>query len=211
MIKGLFFTVLTAVAVLLTGCTTSKPVAPAPVPVPVAAPVPEKLPEALPAVPPVVQPTLPGEMRELSAGILAAGGLTALGIDESKSLELALNMAKVNGRIELARVLDARFRLLEKAFSEETGIPYESLFLSGFNNAAGIIKQQIASGLAHTLKYETTGDTFTAYAVMVLDPKVIADQLAKEKELYARLQKTKAFGELNKEIKAYEAFKATQE
>jgi hypothetical protein len=211
MTKGLFFTVLTAVTILLTGCTTGKPATPAPVPVPAAAPAPETLPEALPAVPPVVQPTLPGEMQELSAGILAAGGLTALGIDESKSLELALNMAKVNGRIELARVLDARFRLLEKAFSEETGIPYDSLFLSGFNNAAGIIKQQIASSLAHTLKYETTGDTFTAYAVMVLDPKVIADQLAKEKELYARLQKTKAFGELNKEIKAYEAFKAAQE
>ena len=211
MIKGLFFTVLTAVTILLTGCTTSKPVTPEPAPVPVTTPVPESQPEAVPEVPPVVQSTLPVEMRELSAGILAAGGLTALGIDESKSLELALNMAKVNGRIELARVLDARFRLLEKAFSEETGIPYDSLFLSGFNNAAGIIKQQIASSLAHTLKYETTGDTFTAYAVMVLDPKVIADQLAKEKELYARLQKTKAFGELTKEIKAYEAFKAAQE
>jgi hypothetical protein len=211
MTKGLFFTVLTAIAVLLTGCTTSKPVTPEPAPVPVAAPVPEPQPEAAPVIPEVIQSTLPEEMRALSAGILAAGGLTALGIDESKSLELALNMAKVNGRIELARVLDARFRLLEKAFSEETGIPYESLFLSGFNNAAGIIKQQIASSLAHTLKYETTGDTFTAYAVMVLDPKVIADQLAKEKELYARLQKTKAFGELNKEIKAYEAFKTAQE
>jgi hypothetical protein len=44
----------------------------------------------------------------------------------------------------------------------------------------------------------------------VLDPKVIDDQLAKEKELYARLQKTRAFAALTQEIKTYEAFKTAQ-
>jgi hypothetical protein len=64
--------------------------------------------------------------------------------------------------------------------------------------------------LAQSLKYEATGKTFTAYAIMALDPKVIAEQLAKEKELYARLQKTKAFEALNQEANAFAAFKATQ-
>ena len=186
--KGLFFTVLTAAAVLLTGCSTTAPV-------PVQA----------------TQSALPGEMQKISAGIAEAGGLAVVGTGESKSPELALDKAKINGRKELARMLNTRIEVLAKAFSEETGIPYDSLFLSGFNNAAGIItKQQIVGSLAQTLKYEPSGDTFTAYAVMVLDPKAIADQLAKEKELYDRLRPTNAFGELNKEIKAYEAFKAAQ-
>ena len=150
-------------------------------------------------------------MQKLSAGIIEAGGLAVVGIGESKSLELALNKAKVNGRRELARTLTARFELLERAFSEETGIPYDSMILSGFNSAEkAITDQQIAGSLAHTLKYDTTGDTFTAYAVMVLDPKIIVAQLAKEKDLFARLKTTNAFGELDKEAKSFAAFNAAQ-
>lgn len=208
--KPLFFILFIAATALLSGCST--PSCPAPAP----APAPEAPPEAAPApmeVPPVETPvlsTLPQEMKQLAADIQLSGGLAALGTAESRSLDLALNMAKKNGRIELSRALDTRFEALEKAFSEETGIPFDSLFLSGFNHTARLIKQQIAGSVAHTLKYETTGDTFTAYAVMVLDPKVIADHLAKEKELFSRLQTTKAFREFNKEINAYQTFKAAQ-
>lgn len=160
---------------------------------------------------PVIQSTLLAEMQKLSNEILAAGGLAVVGTSESKSLALALDRAKVNGRLELALVLAARVGALDKAFTEETGMSADALILSGFNSTTKIItSQQITGSIAQVLKYETIGDTSTAYALMVLDPKAIADQLAKEKELYARLQKTSALGELNKEIKAYEAFKATQ-
>jgi len=208
--KSLLYFVLSAAAALLSGCSTSAPVTATPPP---PAPVPEIAPE--PAAPPVQAPAtqsmLLDEMQKTAAAIGEAGGLAAVGTGESKSLELALNKAKVNGRRELAQMMSSRFDLLEKSFSEETKIPFESLLLSGFNTAEkAIIEQQIAGSVAQTLKYETTGDTFTAYAVMVLDPKVIADQLAKEKELYARLQTTKAFGELMQEAKTFAAFKAAQ-
>jgi hypothetical protein len=204
--KILFFTVFAAATVLLSGCSTTKPVCtPAPEPVAVVPEIPEQT-----NAPAILSP-LPGEMQALAAGMVEAGGLAAVGIGESKSLELALNRAKVNGRRELAQMLTARFDVLEKAFSDEAKIPFESLFLSGFNTAEkAIISQQIAGSVAQTLKYENTGDTFTAYAIMVLDPKAIADQLAQEKDLYARLQPTKAFGALDKEIKSFAAFKAAQ-
>ncbi|MFA7256828.1 MAG: hypothetical protein WC047_04570 [Kiritimatiellales bacterium] len=190
--KGLFFTALTASAILLTGCSSTPP-APA---------------SAVLKPPPCLPSPLLGEMQNLSSEIVKTGGLAVIGTGESKSLELALNMAKKNGRIELARMLTARIEMLGKAFSEETGIPYDSLFLSGLNNAAEIItKQQIVGSVAQTLKYESTGHTFTAYAIMVLDPKVIADQLAKETDLYAKLQSTKAFETLNQEITAFQAAK----
>jgi hypothetical protein len=73
-----------------------------------------------------------------------------------------------------------------------------------------MLTKQISGSIAQTLKYEATGHTFTAYALMVLDPKAIADQLATEKELYARLQKTKAFEALHQEIKAFATFTAAQ-
>lgn len=201
--KGLLLTVLTGASVLLAGCSTTTP--PLSMPAPVQTAEQSGQPEQ-----PAVQPVLLEELQKIAAATVDAGGIAVVGISKSKSLELALDKAKINGRIELARMLDARLEVLEKAFSAETGIPYDSLLLSGFNNAAKIIKQQIAGSVAQTLKYETVGDISTAYAVMVLDPKVIADQLAKEKELYARLQKTKAFAALTQEIKTYEAFKTAQ-
>jgi len=203
MIKGLFFTVLTAATILLTGCSTTTP---EPAPAPAAA----IEPAAAPVLEPAVQPVLREEMQKLSAEIAAAGGLAVVGTAESKNLELALNKAKVNGRIELAKLLNIRVEALAKAFSDETGIAYESLLLSGFNNAERALAGQIAGSLAQTLKYETSGHTSTAYAIMVLDPKAIADRLAQEKDLYTRLQPTKAFGMLTGEIKTYEAFKAAQ-
>ena len=205
--KGLLLTVLAGASVFLSGCCSTTTTTPPPSSTPVTVQSSEQ-----PAQPeqPVVQPVLLEEMQKIAAGTVSAGGLAVVGIDKSKSLELALDKAKINGRIELARMLDARLEVLEKTFSEETGIPYDSLLLSGFNSAAKIIKQQIAGSLAQSLKYEATGETFTAYAIMALDPKAIAEQLAKEKELYARLQKTKAFAALTQEIKTYEAFKAAQ-
>ncbi len=204
--KALFFTFLTT-TVLLAGCSTNKPVSAVPAaPAPAAAAV--SAPE--PTLAPVIQPTLREEMQKLSAVIREVGGLAALGTDKSKSHELALNMAKKNGRLELSRMVNARVEALAKAFSEETGIPYESLLLSGFNNTSKVLAGQIAGSIAQTLKYETAGDTSTAYALMVLDPKAIADQLAEEKDLYVRLQKTKAFEALNQEVKSFAAFKAAQ-
>ena len=206
--KSLFYSVLAAATVLLSGCSTSTSVTAIP---PAPAPETTPAPAMQPAQAPVTQSLLLNEMQKTAAAMGEAGGLATVGSGESKSLELALNKAKVNGRRELAQMMMARFDVLEKAFSEETGIPSDSLFLSGFNDSVKVItEQQIAGSVAQTLKYETTGDTFTAYALMVLDPKVIADQLAKEKELYARLQTTKAYAALDKEVKAFAAFKAAQ-
>lgn len=206
--KPLFFATLAVAAALLSGCTTTKPA-------PVVTPVPEvpaaSAPVTTEQIPvPVTPSSLPEEMQKLSAELVEASGLAAVGTGESKSLELALNKAKVNGRKELAQLLEARLTVLENAFSEETGIPFDSLFLSGFNNAKKALTGQISGSIAQTLKYEATGHTFTAYAIMVLDPKFIADQLANEKELYDRLQKTKAFEALDQEVKAFADFKAAQ-
>lgn len=204
----LFLKVLPALAILLAGCSTPPPppVIPEPVPEPaVVEPPPE------PVVIPEPVSTLPAEMQRLTDEFVQAGGLAVLGIAESKSLDLAMNMAKRNGRLDLAQRLNDRVETMAKAFSEECGIPYDSLLLGGFNNAAKIITKQVIGGsVAKELKYETKGDTITAYAVMVLDPKIIADQLAKESDLYPKLQSTQAFDALNQQIKTYEMFTAAR-
>lgn len=160
---------------------------------------------------PVVQQPLFEEMQKMSTKILQSGGMAVVGIGESKSLELALNKAKTRGRVELAQMLETKVEALQKDFMEETGLPEDAGILAQFSSTAQIItSQQIQGSVAQELKYETIGDTVTAYALMVLDPKIIADQLSKEKELYTRFQATRAFEALDREIKEYEAYKAQQ-
>ncbi len=186
--KSLFLTILIATAVVLTGCATK------------------------PKPKPVAQQPMFEKMQKMSTKILQSGGMAVVGIGESKSLELALNKAKSRGRVELAQMLEIKVEALQKDFMEETGLPEESEVLAQFSSTAKIItSQQIQGSVAQELKYETIGDTVTAYALMVLDPKIIANQLAKEKELYTRFQATKAFEALDKEIEEYEAYKASQQ
>jgi hypothetical protein len=149
-------------------------------------------------------------MQHLTANVTSGGGLAALGTAESKSLELALNRAKKNGRIELARELNDRIETLAKAFSDETGIPYDSLLLAGFNTTTQTLTGQIAASIAQTLKYDSAAGTHTAYALMVLDPKAIAEQLARETDLFAKLEPTQAYATFLEQIKTYEAFTAAQ-
>jgi outer membrane biogenesis lipoprotein LolB len=185
--KSPFFAVLIAAAVVLTGCSTT------------------------PKPKPVVQQPLFKEMQKMSTKILQSGGMAVVGIGESKSLELALNKAKSRGRVELAQMLETKVEALQKDFMEETGLPEDAEILAQFSSTAQIItSQQIQGSVAQELQYETIGGTVTAYALMVLDPSIIANQLAKEKELYTRFQATKAFENLDKEIKEYEAYKASQ-
>ena len=203
--KYFLFAVSAAAAALLAGCSTPVPPAAAPAPEAVQAQAQTQEIQAAP------QPMLLAPMQALADEIRQAGGLAAVGMAESQSLDLALNKAKVNGRQELAKIMAARVGALDRAFSVEAGLPEEALILSGFNNTVRFItEQQIAGSVAQTLKYEARGDIFTAYAIMVLDPGVIADQLAKEPELYARLKTSKAYDALSQEIKTYAAFKAAQ-
>lgn len=159
----------------------------------------------------IAQQPLFEDMQEMATEILENNGLAVVGIGESKSLELALTKAKTRGRVELAQMLETKIEALQKDFQEETGVGDDAEILAQFSNIAKVITSQELSGsVAQELKYETIGDTVTAYALMVLNPRVIADQLAKEKELYTRFRASQAFEELDKEIEAYETYKAEQ-
>lgn len=186
--KILFSILLTALFAGLTGCTST------------------------PKAKAKVQQPLFQEFQQASTKIVDAGGLAVVGLGESKSLEIAINKAKTRGRVELAQLLETKIEALQKDFVEETGLAEEAQILAQFSSTAqAITSQQIQGSVAKDLQYETIGDTITAYALMELNPKLIVNQLAKEKELYTRFRATKAFENLDSEIKEYEAYKAAQQ
>ncbi|QHI69019.1 LPP20 family lipoprotein [Tichowtungia aerotolerans] len=152
------------------------------------------------------------DFQKQSAKIVESGGIAAVGIAESRSLEIALSKAKMNARRELAQMLETKIESLQKSFTEETGLAADAEILSQFSSTAkSITSQQIRGSAAKELKYEAGSETITACALMELNPKIILDQFEKEEQLYTRFRASKAYEELDKEIKEYEAYKKEQQ
>lgn len=151
------------------------------------------------------------DFQKAAAKIIEKGGLAAIGIGESKSLEIALNKAKTRGRVELAQMIETKIEAIQKDFIEETGPADEAQILAQFSSTAqAITSRQVKGSAAKELKYETVGGVVTACALMELNPKLIVSQIEKNEELYTRFRASKAFEELDREIKEYEAYKAGQ-
>ncbi len=103
---------------------------------------------------PITPQTMADVFFEMSSKIRSSGDLAVVGIGESKSLVLATNKAKIDGRIKLDDLLKTR----------TNGIP---------KNVADHI-QDLAP---KELKHETTNGVFTAYALMELDMKRLNQEI----------------------------------
>ncbi len=86
----------------------------------------------------------------MSAEILGDGGWAAVGFAESKSLDIAINKAKIDGRIKLADLLEAR----------TNGVPKN-------------LTDQIQSLAPKLEEHETTNGVFTAYALIGINPEIL--------------------------------------
>lgn len=143
--------------------------------------------------------------------IIDAGGIAAVGVGESKSLDIALSKAKDRARVELAQTIETKVEALQKDFLEETGEADRANVLAQFSRTSQTItSRQLQGSVVKDLEYEAVGGVFTACALMELNPKLILDEISKNEELYTRFRASKAFEELDKEIKEYEAYKAGQ-
>lgn len=151
-------------------------------------------------------------MQEKANAIIDAGGLAAVGVGSSRAMAMALDKAKTRGRTELAHILETKVDSLKKDFTEEIDEGESAEYNALFSAASKSIAHQILRGtVPKDLKYETTGNRTTAWALMVQDPKVIADAFADQKNsakaLYTRFRASQAFAELDNEVKKFEEFK----
>ncbi|HAS83592.1 MAG TPA: hypothetical protein DCS43_13215 [Verrucomicrobia bacterium] len=151
-------------------------------------------------------------IQEKANAITAAGGLAAVGVGSSKTVHLALDKAKTRGRTELAHIMETKVESLKKDFSEEVGTADSSELNELFSAASKHIASQVLRGaVPKDLKYDVQDGMATAWALMVVDPSVIADafdnQANTARNLYTRFRASQAFAELDAETKKYEEFK----
>ena len=152
-------------------------------------------------------------IQEKANAITSAGGLAAVGIGSSRTVHLALDRAKTRGRTELAHIMETKVDSLKKDFSEEIGSAGGSELNELFSSASKQVAHQMLKGcVPKDVKYDVTGSSYTGYALMVVDPKVIADAFPEKansaRHLYTRFRASQAFAELDAEVKKFEEFKA---
>ena len=147
-------------------------------------------------------------MQEEVAKITKKGGMAAVGQADSRNTQLAITKAKVEARKNLAQAVQVKIKNLEKAFIEEVGEAKGSELNELFSSATKQITSQTLQGTVPIeQKYETDDDgVTTAYILMVLNPDIVDTSLKNNnaKHLYERFRASKAFEELDKEVKEFE-------
>ena len=147
-------------------------------------------------------------MQEEVAKISKKGGMAAVGQADSRNTQLAVTKAKVEARKNLAQAVQVKIENLEKAFIEEVGEAKGSELNELFSSATKQITSQTLQGtIPLEQKYETDEDgVTTAYILMVLNPDIVDASLKNNnaKHMYERFRASKAFEELDKEIKEFE-------
>ncbi len=151
-------------------------------------------------------------IQEKANAITAAGGLAAVGVGSSRTVHLALDKAKTRGRTELAHIMETKVESLKKDFSEEIGTEDGAELNELFSAASRHIAAQVLRGaVPKDLKYDTQNGMTTAWALMVVDPSVIADAFANQantaRHMYTRFRASQAFGELDTQVEKFEEFK----
>lgn len=151
-------------------------------------------------------------IQEKANAITAAGGLAAVGVGSSKTVYLALDKAKTRGRTELAHIMETKVESLKKDFAEEIGTADGAELNELFSAASKHIAAQVLRGaVPKDLKYDTQSGMTTAWALMVVDPSVIADAFASQantqRNQYTRFRASQAFTDLDAEVKKFEEFK----
>ena len=147
-------------------------------------------------------------MQEEVAKITEKGGMASVGLGESRNTQLAITKAKVEARKNLAQAVQVKIENLEKAFIEEVGEAQGSEMNELFSSATKQITSQTLQGTVPKMqKYETDDDGITtAYILMVLNPDIVDASLRNNnaKHLYERFRASKAFEELDREMKEFE-------
>ena len=150
-------------------------------------------------------------MQEQANAIAAAGGLAVVGMGVSRTVHHALEKAKLRGRGQLQHALESKIDTMRLAFIEEIGEGEDSEYNAMFTTASDSIASQILrSTTPSDFKYDTTGGMTSAWALLVLDPKVIADAFAAQadtaRDHYTRFRASQAFEALEQDIETFAAF-----
>lgn len=133
----------------------------------------------------------------------------------SRDLQLAVEKAKQDARVDISAQLEARVMGLIKKFDEEVGRTESSELLSSYSKTSKtVVDQTLVGARAKYQKVVKDGELYRAYVLMELPlglmKKLLVDKIKRQQELYTRFRASQSFKELEKEVEKYRQFKKEQ-
>jgi hypothetical protein len=127
----------------------------------------------------------------------------------SKDMQLAVDKAKQQARLDVESQLDIKMKNLTKKFDEEVGLNEDSELLASYIQASKSVVSATLQGLqVEKQEIMTEGALFRAYVLTQLPwGEARAGMLQKIKEnqnLYTRFRTSQVFQELDREVGEYE-------
>ena len=125
---------------------------------------------------------------------------------------MAINKAELEARAKIARSVESKTSSLQKKFQEEVG----DEFLDHFKQVAKNVTDRVLLGtsLIET-PFEKNGEgTYRVYGLMILDyelyAKALSGEISAHQAMKTRWQASRAYKELEDEVKAYQEWKKDQ-
>ena len=133
----------------------------------------------------------------------------------SRDLQTAVDKAKQDGRVDIARQLDVRVAGLSKRFIEDTGLDQDAELLGMFTQVSKTVVSDSLNGtrLAKQ-KLDREGGTYRAYVEMEMPigeaTARFLEKIRSQERLHTRVRASEAYEELDREVQAYEEWKRKQ-
>jgi len=133
----------------------------------------------------------------------------------SRDLQISLNKAEAEGRLQLGQQLEVKFSALTRRFAEETGEGAGAQLLQEYEQTYKAVVSQVLVGTKpRESKFQIEDGVYRAWVLMELPVGAASERLLKQiqqqEQMYARFRASQAFKELNAEVEKYEQWKAGQ-
>jgi hypothetical protein len=151
------------------------------------------------------------DLQDMSAAIIDAGGIAAVGQSESARQDLAKKKAVTDAQGQLAEIFNTQVNRMKKMFQEEIGSAEDSEINEAFTTVTKVLTSTMLQGaITKKTKYmkDPQSGKFTAAALVAIEPdKVnmsILDEVKKGKpKLYERFRASQAYEELDQAMEKY--------
>jgi hypothetical protein len=128
---------------------------------------------------------------------------------ESPDMHVAMSRARLRARGELAQALELRFQGLLKSFTDQVGEGRDAQVIGLFSETyKGVMNDVLTGSQAVDSKIISRPDGYLVFALVELPVgeanRAFVERARARQELWTRLQATKAFEELEAEIRKWE-------
>ena len=140
----------------------------------------------------------------------------AVATSTSRDLQMSVNKAKQQGRVDIAQQMETKVKSMIKQFNEEVGLGEDAEFLSQTTEVSKLVTSKVLNG-SKARKVETVKESEIIYRSYVLMEMPIGpantalmEAIKKQQNMYTRFRASQGFQELEGEVDKYDQFKKEQ-